>query len=76
MTEGSGDLLAAIAGFRLKLADEVQALQDSPSKEKFSSEIKLYKQLGARLGDIEGDLHSIRDRAQKRASELLTKALE
>lgn len=71
---GGGSIVDAIDEFKFQLAEEVQALQNSPNAEKHEPDIKLIRQLAAKLDDVTSDLRDVQERSRKRAEKLLRDA--
>ena len=72
MEDHGTTMTKSILEFRSLLADEVRTLQDSPNAKSFSSDIKLLRQLAAKLSDVATDIESLQERTRKLESEALT----
>ena len=68
---GTG-MVNSIREFRSRLADEVRTLQDSPNAKNFSSDIKLLRQLAAKLSDVATDIEALQERTRSHEIEALS----
>ena len=63
--------LAALDDLRLRIADEIGTLRDSPNPERFADDIAMLKRTAAQLQNLGSDLNTLRQRAVDRANEIL-----
>lgn len=71
MQDPSANMMSSILEFRSRLADEIRTLQDSPNAKNFNSDIKLLRQLAAKLSDVASDIKTLQERTVKLETEVL-----